>query len=718
MHIHIFIGLLNNIAQRVWAGGVNDMRRYIYSLIIIAAVLFIGASVTLLAQEDIIIPRVPNPPLASDLANLPGDLRAVPVPTPPNLNEFVKDPAMAIALGKALFWDMQVGSDGVQACASCHFRAGADPRSKNQVSPGLKHVPNPDLTYSTGAAPNYQLEVSDFPLTQLSSPGIRGALNPATDSNDAVSSQGIHHPGDEEDPQGFFIGMANTRRVEPRNTPSVINAVFNFRNFWDGRARNEFNGANPIGDLDPFARVLLSNGNTLQKVALNGLLRLDNASLASQAVGPALSDMEMSGQQRSFAQLGRKLLALPRALPGQLVATDDSVLGNNKAAGVASNHPSKGINRTYADLIRAAFQPRWHSSPTLVSMPGGSDADGTATLVFTNPAKKTTPAPNQFTQMEFNFSLFWGIAIQMYEATLRADDSPMDQAFDSGNPLTFSSAKWGALEKQGMNVFQGAGKCVNCHSGPETTNAAIANIQQAGLIEFMTLSDGGNAHYDDGFYNTAVRRCLDQAAGPALCDDVGIGATIGPLGLPLSAVRFSQLMAAQDPRIAIVCANQPAACNVPAVGTRVAVDGSFKTPGLRNIELTAPYMHNGGELTLLDTVDFYNRGGNFPEYNIRNLDADIGDVRPDPATGQLAFRGLGLSDAERNALVAFMKAMTDERVRFQRAPFDHPQLFVPNLPPDPSCPTCSPGELPAVGRSGTTVFGTSAPLPTFFQNLR
>ena len=32
----------------------------------------------------------------------------------------------AIQLGKALFWDMQVGSDGIQACATCHFRAGAE----------------------------------------------------------------------------------------------------------------------------------------------------------------------------------------------------------------------------------------------------------------------------------------------------------------------------------------------------------------------------------------------------------------------------------------------------------------------------------------------------------------------------------------------------------------------------------------------------------------
>src|SRR5262245_49478571 len=44
----------------------------------------------------------------------------------PNLTGFVRDMNSAIRLGKALFWDMQVGSDGVQACASCHFAAGAD----------------------------------------------------------------------------------------------------------------------------------------------------------------------------------------------------------------------------------------------------------------------------------------------------------------------------------------------------------------------------------------------------------------------------------------------------------------------------------------------------------------------------------------------------------------------------------------------------------------
>ena len=47
----------------------------------------------------------------------------------------VKDQAALVRLGKALFWDMQAGSDGVQSCANCHFNAGADSRSKTKYHP-------------------------------------------------------------------------------------------------------------------------------------------------------------------------------------------------------------------------------------------------------------------------------------------------------------------------------------------------------------------------------------------------------------------------------------------------------------------------------------------------------------------------------------------------------------------------------------------------------
>ena len=80
-----------------------------------------------------------------------------------------------------------------------------------------------------------------------------------------MSSQGVHYAifgqngRQAPDPDGFYVGLGrrrgNVRRVEPRNTPTMINAVFNHRNFWDMRAQNVFNGVNPFGDRDPNAFV-------------------------------------------------------------------------------------------------------------------------------------------------------------------------------------------------------------------------------------------------------------------------------------------------------------------------------------------------------------------------------------------------------------------------------------------------------------------------------
>src|SRR5262245_53164690 len=93
------------------------------------------------------------------LAQALGSLRSVPIPEPPNLNRYVRDRAALLVLGKALFWDMQLGSDGRTACASCHFHAGADHRAQNQLS-------NPG-----GAFPVNHLQVpEDFPFRILADP--------------------------------------------------------------------------------------------------------------------------------------------------------------------------------------------------------------------------------------------------------------------------------------------------------------------------------------------------------------------------------------------------------------------------------------------------------------------------------------------------------------------------------------------------------------------
>lgn len=95
-----------------------------------------------------------------------------------------------------------------------------------------------------------------------------------------------------------------------------------------------------------------------------------------------------------------------------------------------------------------------------------------------------------------------------------------------------------------------------------------------------------------------------------------------------------------------------------------AVDGAFKAPGLRNVELTGPYFHNGGKATLMQVVDFYNRGGDF---GIENQPI------PDPT-----IHPLGLTESEKRDLVAFMLTLTDNRVRFRKAPFDHPSICIPD----------------------------------------
>lgn len=99
----------------------------------------------------------------------------------------------------------------------------------------------------------------------------------------------------------------------------------------------------------------------------------------------------------------------------------------------------------------------------------------------------------------------------------------------------------------------------------------------------------GIAYYDGGFYNIGVRPTHE---------DLGLG-TKHPVFGPLSYSRQEQNGRNPDPVKSI----NPEA--------RVTVDGAFKTPTLRNIELTGPYMHNGGMKSLEEVVQFYTRGADF-----------------------------------------------------------------------------------------------------------
>lgn len=567
-------------------------------------------------------------------------LKGVSVPLPSMIDQVVFDRNAAVRLGKALFWDMQVGSDGIQACASCHFSAGADPRAKNQLSPGIFAG---DLTFAPGHGPNYTLVEGDFP-------------RPRND-NDVSSSQGVFSttfrgivPGSPVDNGTlqqtiFSVNGIEVRRVEERNTPTVINAVFNFRNFWDGRANFFFNGVDPFGARNTAARVFVKNGTTVTAE----ILRLDSASLASQASGPPLNNNEMSFQGRTFRELGRKMLSLT-PLGKQIVHPNDGVLGPIARSRTVTN--GKGLTKSYLQLIQEAFRDKYWSA---------------------------TQSINGFTQVEQNFSMFFSVSVLLYQATLVSDDSPFDRSFLKGaNEYKFTKA-----ENDGKKIFEGKGKCVNCHGGPEFTNASVQNVRNE-MIERMRMGDNQTAVYDNGFYNIGVRPTNE---------DKGVGRT-DPFGNPLSFARQVVNGPVVDPNIRFDQTKFEVRGPIRA-GERVAVDGAFKTPTLRNVELTGPYFHNGGKKTLKQVVDFYNRGGDFPNENIQNLDPDI--------------EPLGLSSKEVNDLIAFLLTLTDERVRKRTTPFDHPQLFVPNGHPGSHTSVTNDGtgkatdqllEIPAVGASG------------------
>ena len=74
----------------------------------------------------------------------------------------------------------------------------------------------------------------------------------------------------------------------------------------------------------------------------------------------------------------------------------------------------------------------------------------------------------------------------------------------------------------------------------------------------------------------------------------------------------------------------------------------YRTPSLRNVALTAPYMHNGSLATLAEVIAYYNRGG----YAHAQLDPRI--------------KPLGLSDSEQRQLLAFLQALTGDQADLEQ----------------------------------------------------
>ncbi len=96
--------------------------------------------------------------------------------------------------------------------------------------------------------------------------------------------------------------------------------------------------------------------------------------------------------------------------------------------------------------------------------------------------------------------------------------------------------------------------------------------------------------------------------------------------------------------------------------------GRFKAPTLRNIAVTAPYMHDGSAATLADVIDHYQRGGRLLEEGPYPGDGRVSPFKSD------FIRGFELSDTEREDLLAFLASLTDDNV------LTNPRWSDPRLP--------------------------------------
>jgi cytochrome c peroxidase len=189
-------------------------------------------------------------------------------------------------------------------------------------------------------------------------------------------------------------------------------------------------------------------------------------------------------------------------------------------------------------------------------------------------------------------------AIAAFETTLVFLDAPFD-AWLSGKADAID-----ASAQRGFELYMGKARCAGCHpihsSNPLGTDNRFHNI--------------GVAAHNQDFESLAGEALAALALDDSMktLDELAIGTDLSELG------RF--------------------------MVTRNRADvGAFRTPQLRNVGITGPYMHDGSMQTLWDVMDHYNKGG---EVN-RWLD---GGIEP-----------LALSSAEIDDVVAFLFTLTDRR---------------------------------------------------------
>ncbi|MEE2938191.1 MAG: cytochrome c peroxidase [Planctomycetota bacterium] len=308
---------------------------------------------------------------SSGRANQPSDQNpgneesAIQVVNLANLNATVatqEQLELARLLGKALYWDQQVGSGngGLYACASCHYSAGADSQADRVLAGTLPRGYNGSPNTIRGSLGVRYAEFLGLKLENLDGEEVSRGIEVFT-------------------PPGEYA-------VTDRNAPPAVDSD-STHNFWDGRANYVFNGVNITGA--PIVIPTRGGGSAFLQIA--------ESSQASQAVGPCLSPAEMSADGRQFSDIGYKLR---HAIPLRYQTGD--VVEELGALGLLHG-------RGYAELIDAAFA----DGPLEIFL--SDEPSGVKTIVET---PSGDVEEREVSLSELNFAIFFGTAVALYEQTL------------------------------------------------------------------------------------------------------------------------------------------------------------------------------------------------------------------------------------------------------------------------------------------------------------
>jgi len=249
-------------------------------------------------------------------------------------------------------------------------------------------------------------------------------------------------------------------------------------------------------------------------------------------------------------------------------------------------------NNLLSRIEDQALIPLFSEHPVEMGMNGREDA--IADLLREDPVYQRSVA-NVFPRDEDPYSIINAVhAIAAFVRSIVSFDSPYD-AFLRGDPSALSPAAQRGLDLFFSERFE----CFHCHGGFNFTDSST---HENATIESV------------GFHNNGLYNLDGEGAYPP--DSTGL---------------------------------------IDLTGQRRDM-GRFKAPSLRNVAVTAPYMHDGSLATLDDVLDHYAAGGRVVESGPL-----AGDGRRSPFKSEFV-RGFELTDAERADLLAFLHALTDERV--------------------------------------------------------